>query len=918
CAVNTNTSVADVAGGELRLASILEDYFYNPTVDLARWNSVKLYSYGGITPTVSSGLLGIDGSYLRSVITMTQPIRLFEARVLLRVPPANTAFGDIGFGRRDTPGVPDPVGDNRLFITNNANLVQANARNEADSFATNVNLPAVDPAEWHIYRIEWSPTQTNYLVDGVQVATNTLPSTYAPYVWLYTLNPGGTVAVDWVRVDYYPSSSGTYQSCALDAGQTTTWGALSWAGSTPGGTGVAFETRSSPDGSSWSGWSALGGAGQVQSPAARYLQYRATLTTGDAYVSPQVNWVHVTTGAPLAPIISGVTAVATVPDQAAVSWNTDVPTLGSVQYGLTPALGTWITDTEWVNAHNLTLAGLQANTYYYYAVYARNSEGQTSQSVVQTFVTPVGQFSHTTAADFGAGGQCAVFTNTISANALGGEVRLRSGLAEDYFSGTTFDTSQWAGRLILQPSVTYTPTIAGGVAQVVNETFGARMRTLTALNAGQTVEFRAEFQPRRYQHIGFSDFADRWALFTTGGGDLAGSNIYAWSSNAGDGGDVYTLLPALQPGQFYTFRIEWETSQVRYYVDGALVATHNIAISGPLYVHASNFDTNDLPLYVDWIRVLQSPASGTFEACRLDAGQVVNWETVSWTASLPGQTGLGLYTRTSVDGVTWSAWEGPLAQSGDFSTSPNGRYLQYRLNLSSSNARVAPEVQDVTVTYNLNLEPPPTSTPTLTPSQTPTPSNTPTATATATASNTPTNTPTPTDTPTSTPTATATATDTPTNTPTPSNTPTETPTNTPTATATASATPSPTATDTPTNTPTPSQTLTPTETPTPSNTPEVSSTPTETPTPSETPTATQTPTATATDTPTETPTPTATTGAQKTPTNTSTPTATATLPPPKTATFTATATATATATQTIPITGVQRLFLPVLLRGPNP
>ena len=234
CALRANTSVADIGGGELRLAAALEDYFYEAQIDPARWNAVKIFTYGGITPTVSNGLLAIDGSYLRSVYTMTQPIRLFEARARLRVPPDNTAWGDIGFGRRDSPGVPDLVGDNRLFITNDANLVQANARNEGDLSATNVNLPGVDASLWHTYRIAWYADRTDYFVDGSLVATNTLPSTYTPYVWLYAYDPAGSaIEVDWTRVDYYPSASGTYQSCALDAGQATPWGALTWAGSTP-------------------------------------------------------------------------------------------------------------------------------------------------------------------------------------------------------------------------------------------------------------------------------------------------------------------------------------------------------------------------------------------------------------------------------------------------------------------------------------------------------------------------------------------------------------------------------------------------------------------------------------------------------------------------------------------------------------
>jgi len=70
----------------------------------------------------------------------------------------------------------------------------------------------------------------------------------------------------------------------LDAEFQARWGALHWQGA-----GVTFETRSGntakPD-AGWNGWKALGqkgekeaggGAGIVESPGARYLQYRASL-----------------------------------------------------------------------------------------------------------------------------------------------------------------------------------------------------------------------------------------------------------------------------------------------------------------------------------------------------------------------------------------------------------------------------------------------------------------------------------------------------------------------------------------------------------------------------------------------------------------------------------------------------------------
>jgi hypothetical protein len=79
------------------------------------------------------------------------------------------------------------------------------------------------------------------------------------------------------------TAGGHYLSKVLDAEFPARWGVLRWLGNN-----VTFETRSGntakPD-QGWNGWKALdrnqtaasGGAGHIQSPGARYVQYRATL-----------------------------------------------------------------------------------------------------------------------------------------------------------------------------------------------------------------------------------------------------------------------------------------------------------------------------------------------------------------------------------------------------------------------------------------------------------------------------------------------------------------------------------------------------------------------------------------------------------------------------------------------------------------
>jgi hypothetical protein len=85
------------------------------------------------------------------------------------------------------------------------------------------------------------------------------------------------------------AGASTYLSKVFDAEARARWGVLRWRGTK----GLSIETRSGVTSKPDEGWSAFqkledlrgsfdGGAGQVGSPAARYVQYRVTLAGGDA------------------------------------------------------------------------------------------------------------------------------------------------------------------------------------------------------------------------------------------------------------------------------------------------------------------------------------------------------------------------------------------------------------------------------------------------------------------------------------------------------------------------------------------------------------------------------------------------------------------------------------------------------------
>jgi len=90
-------------------------------------------------------------------------------------------------------------------------------------------------------------------------------------------------------------ASGTVVSEVLDAKLISKWGALRWKADTPAGTAVTVALRSGntpePD-ETWSNWSREETDCEqaiIRAPAARFLQYRATLTTEDPLGTPTLH-----------------------------------------------------------------------------------------------------------------------------------------------------------------------------------------------------------------------------------------------------------------------------------------------------------------------------------------------------------------------------------------------------------------------------------------------------------------------------------------------------------------------------------------------------------------------------------------------------------------------------------------------------
>jgi len=98
-------------------------------------------------------------------------------------------------------------------------------------------------------------------------------------------------------------------------------------------------------------------------------------------------------------------------------------------------------------------------------------------------------------------------------------------------------------------------------------------------------------------------------------------------------------------------------------------------------------------------------SSGSLTSSVFDAGTTVCWGTVSWDASVPPSTSLRVYVRAGELNdpiVGWTSWK----ECGNGEDLPfRGRYIQYRIVLTSGDGRETPVFRGVRINYSIQ-EPP--------------------------------------------------------------------------------------------------------------------------------------------------------------------------------------------------------------------
>src|SRR5262249_61749310 len=102
---------------------------------------------------------------------------------------------------------------------------------------------------------------------------------------------------------------------------------------------------------------------------------------------------------------------------------------------------------------------------------------------------------------------------------------------------------------------------------------------------------------------------------------------------------------------------------------------------------------------VNWLHLTPYTAASTFTSAVFDAGGTVTWTNAVWHGSAPAGTGVVLSVRSGNTPVPDASWTAFAAAGSGGALRGTSRYLQYRLQLSTTDTTQTPSVNDVSVTF---------------------------------------------------------------------------------------------------------------------------------------------------------------------------------------------------------------------------
>lgn len=394
-----------------------------------------------------------------------------------------------------------------------------------------------------------------------------------------------------------------------------------------------------------------------------------------------------TSTAPPPDLVSVAPPVATAGQQVTLS-GAGFITGATVRFNSTAAMQTTVTSSSSATAQIPT--SLAGGTY---SVTLTNPDQQSDTLTNALTISALPTIGHTTVADFTPG----VFTNTavISGGQAGdGAVVLASNGWLDNFDQPNLDPNLWTSN---------TWQTGGSIAISTGNlnVNGAWIRSATTVGIGR-VNMRATFTGAPWLNIGLSrtdDLDNPWFLFGVPGWDT--SQVYVRYNFSG--GFANIPLPDLL-GAPHTYSIVKESGLVRFLVDDQEV--HQVATGalGGLATWVSSGAIGS-PLSVDSVEIVTYQPQGSYLSPALDAGQSANWQQLIISAPSVPSTSFVVRVRSSTFGSNWSAWSTDMSSFPAQLALPVGRYLQYQIDLQSTDGTTTPIIEAVSASYQTQSGP---------------------------------------------------------------------------------------------------------------------------------------------------------------------------------------------------------------------
>ena len=118
-----------------------------------------------------------------------------------------------------------------------------------------------------------------------------------------------------------------------------------------------------------------------------------------------------------------------------------------------------------------------------------------------------------------------------------------------------------------------------------------------------------------------------------------------------------------------------------------------------MFIQISDYASTDGALSIDWMHVAPYAPSGSFTSRVFDAGDATDWGAVTWHAETPAGTSVAISvsagnTNNPNDG-TWQTFK-PINAQGE-AAGINGRYVQYKATLKTTDTKVTPVLKEVAI-----------------------------------------------------------------------------------------------------------------------------------------------------------------------------------------------------------------------------